>query len=50
MSGYIGLLLLLIIGIGGIGAGIALRMPGLAIVSFIIGIFLAIGLTAVSPN
>lgn len=50
MSGYIGLLLLLLLGIAPIVAGIALSIPVLAIAGFLITVFMAIGFTAISPN
>jgi regulator of protease activity HflC (stomatin/prohibitin superfamily) len=50
MSGYVGLLLMLILGIGGIVLGIMLKNPAIIIIAVLIFIFLSIGLTAVSPN
>jgi regulator of protease activity HflC (stomatin/prohibitin superfamily) len=50
MSGYIGLLLMLIVGIGGIVLGILLHNPVLIIVATLTFIFISVGLTAVSPN
>ena len=50
MSGYLGLLLMLILGIGGIVLGIMLKNPAIIIIAVLIFIFLSIGLTAVSPN
>jgi regulator of protease activity HflC (stomatin/prohibitin superfamily) len=50
MSGYAGLLLMLILGIGGIVLGIMLKNPAIIIIAVLIFIFLSIGLTAVSPN
>jgi regulator of protease activity HflC (stomatin/prohibitin superfamily) len=50
MSGYVGLLLMLILGIGGIVLGITLKNPAIIIVAALTFIFLSIGLTAVSPN
>jgi regulator of protease activity HflC (stomatin/prohibitin superfamily) len=50
MSGYLGLLLMLILGIGGIVLGITLKNPAIIIVAALTFIFLSIGLTAVSPN
>jgi regulator of protease activity HflC (stomatin/prohibitin superfamily) len=50
MSGYVGLLLMLILGIGGITLGIMLKKPVIIIIAVLIFIFLSIGLTAVSPN
>jgi|TARA_B110000240_G_scaffold78416_1_gene89283 regulator of protease activity HflC (stomatin/prohibitin superfamily) len=50
MSGYLGLLLMLILGIGGIVLGIMLKNPAIIIVAALTFIFLSIGLTAVSPN
>jgi regulator of protease activity HflC (stomatin/prohibitin superfamily) len=50
MSGYIGLLLMLIVGIGGIVLGILLHNPILIIVTTLAFIFISFGLTAVSPN
>lgn len=50
MSGYIGLLLMLIVGIGGIVLGILLHNPILIIVATLAFIFISVGLTAVSPN
>lgn len=50
MSGYIGLLLMLIFGLGGVATGIAMRNPVFMVLGAIIFIFLAIGLTAISPN
>ena len=50
MSGYIGLLLMLILGPGGIAMGIAMRNPIIIILSALLFIFFAIGLTAISPN
>jgi regulator of protease activity HflC (stomatin/prohibitin superfamily) len=50
MSGYVGLLLMLILGIGGIVLGIMLKNPAIIIVAALTFIFLSIGLTAVSPN
>ncbi len=50
MSGYIGLLLMLILGLGGVATGIAMRNPVFMVLGAIIFIFLAIGLTAISPN
>lgn len=50
MSGYIALLLMLIVGIGGIVLGILLHNPVLIIVATLAFIFISVGLTAVSPN
>ncbi len=50
MSGYIGLLLILILGIGGIIGGILMKQPIVAVLDFIALVFLSVGLTAVSPN
>ncbi len=50
ISGYVGLLLMLILGIGGITLGIMLKNPAIIIVAVLIFIFISIGLTAVSPN
>jgi len=50
MSGYVGLLLMLILGIGGIVLGIMLKNPAIIIIAVLIFLFLSIGLTAVSPN
>jgi regulator of protease activity HflC (stomatin/prohibitin superfamily) len=50
MSGYAGLLLMLILGIGGIVLGIMLKNPAIIIIAVLIFIFISIGLTAVSPN
>ena len=50
MSGYVGLLLMLMLGIGGIVLGIMLKNPAIIIIAVLIFIFLSIGLTAVSPN
>jgi regulator of protease activity HflC (stomatin/prohibitin superfamily) len=50
MSGYIGLLLTFIIGIGGIIIGISLKNPVIIVFAALAFIFLATGLTAISPN
>ncbi|MGB1037663.1 MAG: SPFH domain-containing protein [Bacteroidia bacterium] len=50
ISGYIGLLLLLLLGIGSVPLGIILRNPVVIILGVVLTIFFAIGLTAVSPN
>lgn len=50
MSGYIGLLLTFIIGIGGIILGISLKNPVIIVFAALAFIFLATGLTAISPN
>ena len=50
MSGYIGLLLMLIVGIGGTVLGILLHNPVLIIAATLAFIFISVGLTAVSPN
>lgn len=50
MSGYIGLLLILMLGIGGIIGGILMKQPIVAVLDFIALVFLSVGLTAVSPN
>lgn len=50
ISGYLGLLLLIILGVGSIPLGIMLRNPVVIILGVVLTIFFAIGLTAVSPN
>jgi regulator of protease activity HflC (stomatin/prohibitin superfamily) len=50
MSGYLGLLLILIVGIGGIALGLTLHKATIVVLSALVFLFLAIGLTAVSPN
>jgi regulator of protease activity HflC (stomatin/prohibitin superfamily) len=50
MSGYIGLLLILIFGLGGVLLGLAIRNPVIAVLGAFIFLFLAVGLTAISPN
>ncbi len=50
MSGYVGLLLMLILGIGGIVLGLMLKNPVIIILAALTFIFISIGLTAISPN
>jgi regulator of protease activity HflC (stomatin/prohibitin superfamily) len=50
MSGYVGLLLMLIIGIGGIALGLFLKNPVIIVAAVLLFIFISIGLTAISPN
>ncbi|MDC1395920.1 SPFH domain-containing protein, partial [Bacteroidia bacterium] len=50
MSGYVGLILMLIVGIGGISLGINLKNIFIIVLAVILFLFLAVGLTAVSPN
>ena len=50
MSGYIGLLLTFVVGIGGIILGISLKNPVIIVLAALAFIFLATGLTAISPN
>ena len=50
MSGYIGLLLTFVVGIGGIALGILLKNPIVIVLAALTFIFLATGLTAISPN
>lgn len=50
MSGYIGLLLTFVVGIGGIVLGILLKNPIVIVLAALAFIFLATGLTAISPN
>ncbi|PCJ66451.1 MAG: hypothetical protein COA58_06650 [Bacteroidetes bacterium] len=50
LSGYIGLTLMFILGIGGIATGIVFQNPFIVGISTLLFIFLAIGLTAISPN
>lgn len=50
ISGYLGLLLMLVLGIGGIALGIMLKNPAIVILAALTFIFLSIGLTAISPN
>jgi len=50
MSGYIGLLLTFIVGIGGIVLGIMLKNPIILVLAALAFIFLATGLIAISPN
>ena len=50
MSGYVGLVLMLVIGIGGISLGINLNNIFIIVLAVILFLFLAIGLTAISPN
>jgi regulator of protease activity HflC (stomatin/prohibitin superfamily) len=50
MSGYIGLLLTFVAGIGGIILGVILKNPVVIVIAALAFIFLATGLTAISPN
>ncbi len=50
MSGYIGLLLTFVAGIGGIILGVILKNPIVIVIAALAFIFLATGLTAISPN
>jgi regulator of protease activity HflC (stomatin/prohibitin superfamily) len=53
MSGYVGLLLMLLLGLGGIAIGILLKSPAIivvVVVAALLFIFISVGLTAISPN
>jgi regulator of protease activity HflC (stomatin/prohibitin superfamily) len=50
MSGYIGLILTFVAGIGGIILGVILKNPVVIVIAALTFIFLATGLTAISPN
>ena len=50
MSGYVGLLLMLILGIGWVVLGLMLKNPVIIILAALTFIFISIGLTAISPN
>ena len=50
MSGYVGLLLLLIVATSGITFGISMHSASIIVVSVLLSLFISAGLTAVSPN